>query len=386
MSLFRATLLSLLLLSPLAACQKTEPGPPAQAGKESRDPNVVKVSPEMMSGIKVAPVAKAVIGDTFRIASQIMLDQDRVARIGARVTGRISEVRVTLGQRVERGQLLAAIDSTELAAAQLTYLKAANQVQLQTRAVERARLLLSADVIGSAELQRRENELASAEAELRAAEDQLKVLGMSREAVENLAQIRTINSVSPITSTLSGTVIERKVTQGQVVQPADALFTIADLSYIWAVADVPEQQVHLIQLGQKVEVEVPALPQKDSLIGKITYIADIVDPETRTVTVRTGLPNPDQALKPAMLAQMVIQGRPVSRLAVPAKAVVREGNAEHVLVQTGPDEFRLRPVKLGPEEKELRPVLEGLKEGERIVTEGAFHLNNERKRKELSSS
>ena len=274
-----------------------------QAGKESRDPNVVRVSPEMMSGIKVAPVAKAEIGDTFRIASQIMLDQDRVARIGARVTGRISEIRVTLGQRVERGQLLAAIDSTELATAQLAYLKAANQVQLQTRAVERARLLLSADVIGSAELQRRENELASAEAELRAAEDQLKVLGMSTEAIENLAQIRTINSVSPITSTLSGTVIERKVTQGQVVQPADVLFTIADLSYIWAIAEVPEQQVHLIQLGQKVEVEVPALPHRDGLIGKITYIADMVNPETRTVTVRTGLPNPDQSLKPAMLAQ-----------------------------------------------------------------------------------
>jgi len=386
MNIFRIILLSLfLLLSPIA-CQKAEKPAPAPPSKEARDPNMVKVTPEMMSGIKVEPVGKAEIGDTFRIASQIMLDQDRVARIGARVTGRISEIRVTLGQRVERGQLLAAIDSTELAAAQLTYLKAASQVQLQTRAVERARLLLSADVIGSAELQRRENELASTEAELRAAEDQLQVLGMSKEAVQTLAQIRTINSVSPITSTLSGTVIERKVTQGQVVQPADALFTIADLSYIWAVAEVPEQQVHLIQLGQKVEVEVPALPQKNNLIGKITYIADVVNPETRTVTVRTGLPNADQALKPAMLAQMVIQGRPVSRLAVPAQAVVREGNADYVLVQTGTDEFRLRPVKLGPEEKGLRPVLEGLKDGERIVTEGAFHLNNERKRKELSSS
>ena len=87
-----------------------------------------------------------------------------------------------------------------------------------------------------------------------------------------------------------------------------------------------------------------------------------------------------------MLAAMVIQGRPVIRLTVPAQAVVREGSADHVLVQTGVDEFRLRPVKLGPEENGLRPVLEGLKEGERIATEGAFHLNNERKRKELSSS
>jgi cobalt-zinc-cadmium efflux system membrane fusion protein len=87
-----------------------------------------------------------------------------------------------------------------------------------------------------------------------------------------------------------------------------------------------------------------------------------------------------------MLATMVIQGRPVTRLAIPAQAVVREGSADHVIVQTTGDEFRLQPVKVGPEERGLRPVLEGLKEGERIVVEGAFHLNNERKRKELTSS
>jgi membrane fusion protein, heavy metal efflux system len=385
MSYLRAVPLLLLLLLP-AACQKPDPAAKAPAAKESRDPNVVKVSSEMMAGIKVAPVGKAKISEPFRIASQITLDQDLVARIGVLVTGRISDIRVKVGQRVERGQLLATINSTELAAAQLAYLKAVNQVQLQTRAVERARLLLSADVIGSAELQRRENELASAEAELRASEDQLRVLGMPATAIENLAQTRTINSVSPITASLGGTVIERKVTQGQMVQPADVLFILADLVEVWAVAEVPEQQAHLIRAGQKVEVEVPALPDRGPFPGKLIYIAALVNPETRTVTVRTDLPNPDQALKPAMLATMVIQGVPMTRLAVPAPAVVREGGADHVLVQTGADEFRLRPVKLGPEEKGLRPVLEGLKEGERIVTEGAFHLNNERKSRELSSS
>ena len=339
----------------------------------------------MMGGIKVAPVGKAQISESFRIASQITLDQDLLARIGVPVAGRIGDIQASVGQRVERGQLLATINSTELAAAQLAYLKAVNQVQLQTRAVERARLLLSADVIGSAELQRRENELASAEAELRASEDQLRVLGMPGKAIENLAQTRTINSVSPITATLAGTVIERKVTQGQMVQPADVLFIVANLVHVWAVAEVPEQQVHLIRLGQKVEVEVPALPDRGAFRGKIIYIADMVNPETRTVTVRTDMPNPDQAIKPAMLTTMVIQGSPMTRLVVPAPAVVREGSADDVLVQTSADEFRLRPVKLGPEEKGLRPVLEGLQEGERIVTEGAFHLNNERKNRGASS-
>jgi cobalt-zinc-cadmium efflux system membrane fusion protein len=382
----RVTVLILLSLLFLNGCKKPETAAPAPEGKVPRDPNVVKVNPEMMAGVRVSPVAKAEIRDTFRIASQILLDQDRVARVGVPVTGRISEIQVVLGQRVNRGDILATLNSTELATAQLAYLKAGNYVQLQTRAVERARLLLSADVIGLAELQRRENELSSAEAELRATEDHLRVLGMLPMAIETLAQTRTINSVLPVTATRAGTVIERKVSQGQMVQPADALFVIADLAHVWAVAEVPEQQVHLIQTGQKAEVEVPALPGMDRIFGRLIYIADMVNPETRTVTVRTDLPNPGQALKPAMLATMVIEGRPVTRLAVPDQAVVREGNADHVLVQTGADEFRLRPVKLGPDEGGLRPVLEGLKEGERIVTEGAFHLNNERKRKELSSS
>ncbi len=287
---------------------------------------------------------------------------------------------------MERGEVLAAINSTELATCQLSYLKAINQLQLQTRAVERARLLLSADVIGTAELQRRENEQASAEAELRAAEDHLRVLGMSREAIANLAQTRTIDSVLSITATLSGTVIERKVTRGQVVHPADGLFTVADLSNVWAVAEVPEQEVHMIREGQKVLVEVPALPQAGPLVGRLIYIADTVNPETRTVTVRTDMPNPGRDLKPAMLATMVVQGMAVRRIAVPGAAVVREGGADHVFVQTGANEFRLRAVKVGPEEGGVRSVLEGLKEGERIIVEGAFHLNNERKGKELSAS
>ncbi len=386
MNLLFAAAVVLLFLFPMPGCKKTEPGAEVRAEKSSPDPNFIKVSPEMMKGIKVAPVRKAEIREPFRIASQIMLDQDRVARIGVPVPGRISEIRVSLGQKVERGQILALLNSTELATAQLAFLKGINQVQFHTRAVERARLLLSADVIGSAELQRRENDLASAESELRAAEDHLKILGMPQEAIQNLAKTRTIDSVAPITATLGGTVIERKVTQGQVIQPTDALFTIADLSHVWAAAEVPEQQIHLIRPGQKVEIEVPALTSKDRLIARLIYIADTVNPETRTVTVRTALPNPDGALKPAMLAAMIIQGDPVTRIAVPGAAVVREEGADHVLVQTGASEFRLQRIVAGPEEKGLRPVLEGLKETDRIVVEGAFHLNNERKRKELSSS
>jgi cobalt-zinc-cadmium efflux system membrane fusion protein len=112
-------------------------------------------------------------------------------------------------------------------------------------------------------------------------------------------------------------------------------------------------------------------------------VADTVNPETRTVTVRSRVDNAGRQLKPAMLATMLIQAAAVERIVVPAEAVVRENNADHVFVETAPRSYRLTPVRLGPEGGGQRPVLDGLKAGERIVAAGAFHLNTERKRKEL---
>jgi cobalt-zinc-cadmium efflux system membrane fusion protein len=246
--------------------------------------------------------------------------------------------------------------------------------------VERARQLLAADVIGSAELQRRESELAISMSEQRAAADQLRVLGVSQKSLERLSSTGAINSVSPVVATMAGTVVERRVTQGQVVQPSEVLFSIADLSRVWVEADVPEQQAGQVKAGQNIEVDIPSLGQR--LTAKLIYIADTVDPVTRTVTVRSELDNTDRTLKPAMLATVLIETRPTSRLVVPGTAVVRESESDQVFVEVAPGEYRMTPVRLDKAIGDVRPVLSGLKEGERIVTDGAFHLNNERKRKE----
>jgi len=138
-----------------------------------------------------------------------------------------------------------------------------------------------------------------------------------------------------------------------------------------------------------VQVEVPALDMGKNagpLSGKLIFVSDIVNPETRTVTVRTEMENPRRELKPAMLATMLIQSRPQEKLVVPSAAVVREDNGDYIFVATGPKQFRLTSVKLGPEQDHLRVVESGLKVGEKIVVEGAFHLNNERKRAELEGA
>jgi len=237
-------------------------------------------------------------------------------------------------------------------------------------------------VISAAELQRREVELAAAQAELYAARDQLLVLGMSEPAIKQLTNSGQMRSFSSVTARLDGTVISRKVNLGQVVQPAEELFIVADLSHVWAVAEVPEQQIELIQKGEDVKIEIPALGGKQ-ITGKLIYMGDVVNPQTRTVTVRTDIQNAGGNIKPDMLISMLVQSKPMPHLAVPLQAIVRENDKDHVFVQIAPNKYRLREVVLGAEYEGMVAVTRGVEEGEVVVGEGAFHLNNERKRKEL---
>ncbi len=376
--LMPGSLLALVLL--LAACKPAET--PDEAVVEQQDPNVVELSPLLQSQVKIAEVGKAEIREVLRVPGSIQADDQRVARIGASVTGRITDIKAVLGQDVRQGEVLATLNSTELAQNQLLYIKAAQQIALQTKAVERARLLLEADVIGAAELQRREAELDAAKADLYTAKEQLQVLGMSEKAIAQIARSGQIRSYSNVDARLSGTVISRKVNLGQVVQPAEELFIVADLSRVWAVAEVPEQQVELVQEGEDVEIEIPALSNR-KITGKLIFVGDVVNPLTRTVTVRTDLENSDESIKPDMLVSMLVQSKLTQQLAVPKRAVVRENDRDYVYVEIAPNKFRLREVKLGTEYKEMAVVVSGLDEGEKIIVDGAFHVNNERKRKEL---
>lgn len=368
--------LSLLVL---VGCKQQENAPAAAA---PADPLLVQPAETLAAQLKLAPLGTAPVAETLRVAGRIDFDEQRLARIGATVTGRVTEIHALLGQEVRKGEPLALLNSSELSAAQLAYLKSRSQMELNRRNAERAKALFQADVIGAAEMQRREAEFDIAGAESRAARDQLRVLGVSDGAIERLGKTGAIDSVTPVVSSIAGVVVERKVAHGQVVQPSDALFAVADLSRVWAVAQVPEQQVSLVKVGQAVSIEVPAL-DNEKLTGKLISVGQTINPETRTVLVRTELDNASGRLKPAMLASMLIEAKPVQRLVVPAAAVVRENDEDHVFVAVGDGSFRLTKVSLGADHDGRRVVLSGLKAGETVVVDGAFHLNNERKRKEL---
>jgi cobalt-zinc-cadmium efflux system membrane fusion protein len=358
---------------------------PAEKAAAPRDPLAITVNAELAGRVRTGAPAFVEVSDMLRVPGRIEADETRLARVGSPVTGRVTELAAREGDTVRRGQALATINSTELSAAQLSLLKALSQRGLSARAAARAQQLLDADVIGSAELQRRQAELSQAEAEVNAARDQLKVLGMSEAALERLAQTRSIHSTTQIVATIAGTIIDRKVTEGQMVQPADGVFLIADLSHLWAIADIPEQIAGGVRKGEAVTVEVAALPGL-ALSGTLTYVAPTVSPDTRTVRVRMEVANAERELKPQMLASMLIRGKPQKRLTVPAGAVVREENRDFVFVRSGENAYRLQAVQLGAEHDGRRVVVSGVRENEVIVVEGSFHLNNERKRRELSGS
>jgi len=298
------------------------------------------------------------------------------------VTGRVTQVLAEVGDRVRTGQTLARISSPELTNMQLNYLRAYSTAAQAQRALERAQLLIQADVIGTAELQRRESELVVARAEMRATSDQLVQAGLPVEAIERLREQGNLHPSAAISATLTGVVIERKVSTGQVAQPGDPLFTVANLDNVWVVGALPEQFARSALAGQSVDIQVPALGDR-VLSGKIVYVGDTVSVDTRSVTIRTQVDNARRDLKPQMLATMRIRGEAQTALAIPTKAVVRENDRDHVFVRKSDLVFRLTPVELGPANGDNRPVLKGLPLGAQVVAQGAFHLNNERKRAEL---
>ncbi len=369
----------------LAGCGGAPVTDKVEARTEKRDPREVSVNKELLQQIKLGQPHWANVAEQLVASGRIEANESRMSRISAPVAGRITELDVVVGQLVKRGQQIATLYSTDLSDAQFNFLRAFSQQALAQRSVARAKQLVEADVIGTAELQRREAELMEANAELASLRDQLRVLGLSEEQISKIQNSRSINSLTPIASPIDGTIVERQVTFGQVVQPADALAVVADLSNVWLVADIPETAAGNITIDRHVEAEIPALPEM-KIRGKLTFVSAVVNPETRTVRVRMDLANPKGRLKPAMLAMMTIKDTPERKQVIPATAIVREGNIDAVFVQTDEDTFLMKEVDLGTEYNGGRVLNSGLAGGEKVVLQGAFHLNTERKRQALASN
>lgn len=374
-------ILSLVAFSlQVAACdQASNTATGAKLSDSTAASGVVHLTAEEMqrAGIQVKAASKGAFRVSHDFAATVQPNANRLADITTLVRGRAMDIHVDLGQDVKAGALLATLESSELGLSQSAYLKATARLSVAERAFNRAKSLLEEKVIGQADYQRREGEWVTAQADMREAYDRLRLLGMKDPEIGLLAQDKRIRSTVSLLAPFDARVLARNIVRGEVVDATDKLFALADLDEVWVVANVPEKDVASVHKDQTVEVRVIAYPN-EIFQGRITYVGDVLDASTRTMHVRVSVPNPDTRLKPEMFASVRVWSAPESdALLIPTEAIQQDGGEAVVFVQTNPGQFERRAIALGEENAGLVQILDGLREGEVIVTNGAFELKSE---------
>ena len=355
---------------------------PASAPVQS---GLLRLTPEELSrmSVEIVPVGRGQFSVAREFPATVQPNENELAEVTTLIRGRVVTVSVDVGADVKKNQLLALLHSTDLGVAEGAYLKAAAKLHEAELVYERARDLHEHKAVSLAELQRREAEMKTARAEARETQNRLELLGVPQPEIDRLDREHTIKADVPLRAPFDGRVIMRNITRGEVVETQQKLFTVADLSDVWIVANVPEKDVEFIQKDRRVEVIAAAYPHA-TVLGIITYIGDVLDPSTRTMKVRVTAPNPDKRLKPEMYAIVRISGTPnPDQLTVPSAAVQNGPDGKMVFVQQGPLEFEVRRVKVGREQGEVVTVLEGLNAGEQVVTKGSFVLKSEMERHKI---
>jgi membrane fusion protein, heavy metal efflux system len=349
---------------------------------------LLRLTPEELSRIQVelAPVAQGQLFPHREFPATVQANQNELAEVTTLIRGRVVKVHVDVGQDVKKGALLAMLHSVDLGVAEGNYLKAGARLHEAELAHHRAKDLYENKALSLAELQRREAAMKTARAELREAKNRLELLGVPPEEIDRLDRELTIKANVPLRAPFDGRVITRNITQGEVVETDQKLFTVANLTDVWVIGNVPEKDVQFIRKDQKVNVVLAAYPHA-IFTGTITYVGDMLDPATRTMSLRVTVPNPERLLKPEMFAIVSVYGAPSpDALSIPLAAVQDGPVGKIVFVQRDAGVFEVRTIKLGNEEEDMIRVLEGVKAGEQVVTKGSFALKSEMERHKIEPS
>jgi cobalt-zinc-cadmium efflux system membrane fusion protein len=368
-----------LLLGTVACQRDSEPDPDAARPSIIDESGWLHLSPRIIerAGIETISASSGPFQVYRQFPATIQANENELAEVTTLVGGRVVDVSVDFGEDVGKGAVLAQLHSTDLGLVEAAYLKGQAKLHEANLAYKRATDLLEHKAISQADFLRREAEMKSARAEAREAGHRLELLGVSAREMLRLDREQTIRSDVAIRAPFAGRIISRNVTRGEIVDQHKRLFTIADLSEVWAVGSVPERDVQFIRKDQHVEVVAAAYPHA-IFPGRITYIGDVLDPATRSMRLRVTVPNPDKVLKPEMFALVLVYGAPTPDVVtVPLVAVQSSGTGPIVFVRRNDDRFEPRAVTVGEESGEVIAILDGLKDGEQVVTKGAFVLKSE---------
>ncbi len=376
----------------------TEPASTARESTESAAPNVITLDDRTRNtiGLKVQAVEQRPFADITQATGVVAPNETRVAHVRLLAPGRVEQVHVRVGDRVQAGQPLLTYDNVDVGelvgddlSAAAAVGRAAADADVAKRALERAAKLVDVGGLSRGEYERREAEHTRALAEVTTAraamtniERRLQRFGLS---ADDLTRLRASSgdatswSRTTVRAPFAGVVTAAGVAPGEAVDTQRELFTVADLSTVWVIGDLYQKDIASVRRGQEAQITTESYPG-ETFMGRITYVSDVLDSSTRTAKVRCEVPNRDGRLK---LQMFVTIGIPTTAardtLVVPTVAVQQIDDDTVVFVQTGENTFEKRVVEVGAGTGGWVPVQAGLKAGERVVTEGGFMLKSKLK-------
>jgi cobalt-zinc-cadmium efflux system membrane fusion protein len=403
-SIWLAGLIFILLLG---GCQQ-QPTGEEPAGQESALPaDVVQIDASALEKglIELETVQRMHMPELLTVSGRIGVNENKTTTVGSFTGGRVLSVLAETGDRVRAGQLLAELQCRDIHTVRADFAKAMaalthaeSEWQFVKTSRDRVARMYELKAAALEELQRAEAELRRAEmavvearAEVNLVKEQLEALGVSSKgALEEYGMVNEETTEGhetheeyedmeqlPVNSPLDGTVLQRLISPGMVVTPADQLFIISDLRTVWVMASVPEKNLSALREGLTVNVRVRAFGD-ETFQGRITRIGEVLDPVTRTIPVRCELPNPEYRLKPEMYTSVTFQmGGEESILMVPVSALQEIEGIPSVFVEEAVGQYRQTPVSLGRRSGDYREIREGLSPGRRIVTKGSFLVKSE---------
>lgn len=359
--------------------------------QEAHETQELHLAPEKQKdwGILVDTATSEDMTSKITLPGVITLNQNRTAHISSFVGGKVVSLNTDLGESIKKGQILLTINSPEFAQAQASFLQSMAKLNLSRKEYERAKMLLKEKAIEEREYLRREAEYEKLRTEVGGLGSILHSYGFDHEQTAKLIQkcasmppdgdlCELADPNLPIRSPEDGTIIFRDIIIGEPVELNKILFTVSDLSTLWALLDAYEKDLPLITERSEVTIQSPLYPDQE-FRGKIVYISNIIDERLRTVKIRVEVKNKEGLLKPNMYIQGIIKNKTFDKtaLAVPEEAIQNLNGEKIVFILEKENVFAVRHVKLGEKIGDKRLIIQGLEPSDKIVIKGAFNLKAE---------
>jgi cobalt-zinc-cadmium efflux system membrane fusion protein len=373
---------SLALAIAIAGCGQEKAGKEQPPSDEPIRSALVTLTPASIKeiGVQTETISPKPFTKYLTVSAKVVANQDNEALVGSLVQGRVCKVFVKAGDRVLAGQELMLVEGLEIGEIKAGFLSAKANLEYQKANYERQKKLLEENVGAQKNLLETQNEYEKARAGYNAEKNRINAIGLTDSEVVDGKSSHFDEHGSgslPVKAPISGIVVERNVVIGQLIEASTTAFKIVNLSSVWVDGQIYEKDAGTIKNKAAVDFYASSYPE-EPFKGKVSYISQMIDEKTRTITIRADFINTDGKLKPQMFGELRIPNETNSTaLLVPAEALFKVDNADFVFVQKEDTAFEKTSVTVGYAHNEQVEIIKGLKDNDKVVVKGAFYLKSE---------